>query len=194
MVVAIRLARHGRRHAPYYRIMVADSRRARDGKYLEHVGSYDPLIKDGAKHLRINTERVTYWLSVGAQPSDTVRRSRRRVIRVSPMQCTHLSFCGLLPGTRQSQVARLLEKANILPPRPRYSDVPALPRGVRHAPAWLAHNALPKRPKGKAALPSYAVNFVFPAVLNSHRHSFITFVHLLFPPRIAVWLRPTGGR
>jgi small subunit ribosomal protein S16 len=63
--------------APFYRITVADSRRKRDGKYIELVGAYDPLMKHGVKHMRINTERVTYWLSVGAQPSDTVRGRER---------------------------------------------------------------------------------------------------------------------
>ncbi len=63
--------------APFYRITVADSRRKRDGKYIELVGAYDPLMKHGVKHMRINTERVTYWLSVGAQPSDTVRARER---------------------------------------------------------------------------------------------------------------------
>jgi small subunit ribosomal protein S16 len=74
MVVKIRLSRYGRAHAPYYRIMIADSRRARDGKHIEQVGAYDPLVKNGVKHLRLNTERIRHWLAVGAQPSDTVAR------------------------------------------------------------------------------------------------------------------------
>eukprot|EP00657_Telonema_sp_P-1_P007404 TRINITY_DN27254_c0_g1_i1.p2 TRINITY_DN27254_c0_g1~~TRINITY_DN27254_c0_g1_i1.p2 ORF type:complete len:104 (-),score=14.30 TRINITY_DN27254_c0_g1_i1:199-510(-) len=75
MVVRMRLARLGRTHMPFYRIVVADSRRARDGKHLEVLGTYDPNPnKLNEKHVRMNLERCKYWLSVGAQPSDTVAR------------------------------------------------------------------------------------------------------------------------
>eukprot|EP00245_Coleochaete_scutata_P004563 TRINITY_DN17280_c0_g1_i1.p1 TRINITY_DN17280_c0_g1~~TRINITY_DN17280_c0_g1_i1.p1 ORF type:complete len:119 (-),score=11.85 TRINITY_DN17280_c0_g1_i1:377-733(-) len=74
-MVRIRLARFGRRNLPFYRIFVADSRSPRDGKHLDIVGHYNPLPgKDGMKRIGINTERVKYWLSVGAQPSETVAR------------------------------------------------------------------------------------------------------------------------
>lgn len=60
---------------PFYRIFVADSRSPRDGRHLEQVGHYDPVPgKDGNKHVGLNIERIRYWLSVGAQPSDTVAR------------------------------------------------------------------------------------------------------------------------
>jgi small subunit ribosomal protein S16 len=60
---------------PFYRIFVADSRSPRDGRHVEQVGHYDPVPeKDGNKHLGLNIERIRYWLSVGAQPSDTVAR------------------------------------------------------------------------------------------------------------------------
>ncbi|EEH53161.1 uncharacterized protein MICPUCDRAFT_8921, partial [Micromonas pusilla CCMP1545] len=75
MVVRIRLARRGHRNMPFYRIHVADARAPRDGKHLEIVGHYDPLPElDGNKHLSLKIERIKYWLSVGAQPSDTVAR------------------------------------------------------------------------------------------------------------------------
>lgn len=71
----IRLARFGRKNLPFYRITVADSRAPRDGKHLEVLGHYNPLPgKDGMKRIGINSERVKYWLSVGAQPTDTVAR------------------------------------------------------------------------------------------------------------------------
>ncbi|MCO5611234.1 hypothetical protein L7F22_065485 [Adiantum nelumboides] len=74
-VVRLRLARFGRKNAPFYRIHAADSRSPRDGKFLERVGYYDPRPgKDGHKRLALNFERAKYWLSVGAQPSDVVRR------------------------------------------------------------------------------------------------------------------------
>uniref|UniRef100_A0A7S0PPZ8 Ribosomal protein S16 n=1 Tax=Micromonas pusilla TaxID=38833 RepID=A0A7S0PPZ8_MICPS len=75
MPVRIRLARYGHRNHPFYRIYVADSRAPRDGKHLEIVGHYDPKPEiDGNKHLGLKIDRVKYWLSVGAQPSDTVAR------------------------------------------------------------------------------------------------------------------------
>jgi small subunit ribosomal protein S16 len=71
MAVVIRLARHGAKKKPFYRIVVADSESPRDGKYLENVGTYDPLI-DPAK-VTLKTERIQYWIGQGAKPSDTVR-------------------------------------------------------------------------------------------------------------------------
>jgi len=69
-MVKIRLKRVGRRNVPLYRIVVIDSKRARDGKYLEAVGYYNPKTK----HLTLNKERVEYWLSKGAQPTNTTKR------------------------------------------------------------------------------------------------------------------------
>jgi len=71
MAVVIRLARHGAKKKPFYRIVVADGERPRDGKYLENVGTYDPLI-DPVK-VTLKTERIQYWMGQGAKPSDTVR-------------------------------------------------------------------------------------------------------------------------
>ena len=71
MAVKIRLARHGAKKRPYYRIVVADSRARRDGRFIEEVGTYDPMA-EGAK-LKVNKERVEYWIANGAQPTDTVR-------------------------------------------------------------------------------------------------------------------------
>ncbi|MBN1347281.1 MAG: 30S ribosomal protein S16 [Phycisphaerae bacterium] len=73
MAVRLRLKRMGRRHRPFYRINAVDSRKPRDGKSIEELGFYDPVEKDQAKQLRLNQERIEYWLSQGAIPSDTVR-------------------------------------------------------------------------------------------------------------------------
>ena len=70
-MVKIRLRRMGAKKAPYYRIVVADSRSPRDGRFIEEVGTYDPMA-DGEK-LKVNQERVAYWIAKGAQPTDTVR-------------------------------------------------------------------------------------------------------------------------
>ena len=75
MAVAIRLSRGGAKKRPYYRIVVADSRSARDGKYLEQIGTYNPLLaKDSPERVKLNEDRARHWLSVGAKPSDRVHR------------------------------------------------------------------------------------------------------------------------
>jgi small subunit ribosomal protein S16 len=71
MAVKIRLARHGAKKKPFYRIVVADSESPRDGKFLENVGTYDPAY-DPAK-ITIKTDRVRYWMDQGALPTGTVR-------------------------------------------------------------------------------------------------------------------------
>ena len=78
MAVRIRLKRFGRRHRPCYRITAVDRRKPRDGRVLEELGYYDPRNADPAKQVSLNGERIAYWMSVGAQPSDTVRALMRR--------------------------------------------------------------------------------------------------------------------
>ena len=75
MALAIRMTRGGRKNRPYYRIVVADKRAPRDGRFIEKLGSYDPLLKaDDKNRVVLNAERVQYWLGQGAQPSDRVAR------------------------------------------------------------------------------------------------------------------------
>jgi len=75
MAVSIRLARGGAKKRPYYRIVVADSRNARDGRFIEKVGTYNPLLaKDSPERVKLDADRINHWLSVGAQPSDRVLR------------------------------------------------------------------------------------------------------------------------
>ncbi len=76
MAVAIRLARFGTKKTPHYRIVVADSRMPRDGRFLEQIGSYDPS-KETEKE-KVDSERALYWLGQGAQPSPTVKDIFRR--------------------------------------------------------------------------------------------------------------------
>ncbi|MFC1577931.1 30S ribosomal protein S16 [Thermodesulfobacteriota bacterium] len=71
MAVKIRLARHGAKKKPFYRIVVADSESPRDGKYLENVGTYNPLLDP--VQVTLKSERIQYWMDQGAKPSDTVR-------------------------------------------------------------------------------------------------------------------------
>ncbi|MBL4595006.1 MAG: 30S ribosomal protein S16 [Robiginitomaculum sp.] len=75
MPVKIRLARGGAKKRPYYRIVIADVRAPRDGRYIEQVGTHNPLLpKDHEDRVRIKEDRIKYWLSKGAQPTDRVAR------------------------------------------------------------------------------------------------------------------------
>jgi small subunit ribosomal protein S16 len=75
MSLKIRLTRAGAKKRPYYRIVVADSRSPRDGRFIEKVGTYDPMKpKDSAERVKIETEKVQAWLAKGAQPTDRVLR------------------------------------------------------------------------------------------------------------------------
>jgi small subunit ribosomal protein S16 len=73
MALKIRLARGGSKKRPFYRIVVAEATCPRDGRFVERVGSYNPILaSDHADRIVLNTERVKYWMSVGAQPTDRV--------------------------------------------------------------------------------------------------------------------------
>ena len=75
MPVKIRLQRHGSKKRPFYYIVVADSRAPRDGKYLEKVGTYNPMLpRESGERVKFVEERVKYWIGVGAQPTDRVAR------------------------------------------------------------------------------------------------------------------------
>lgn len=73
-MVTIRLARTGAKKRPFYHIVVADSRSPRDGRFIERVGFYNPIAVGTEEKLRVNTDRVDYWMSRGALPSSTVSR------------------------------------------------------------------------------------------------------------------------
>ena len=83
MAVAIRLRREGTTNRPYYRVVVADSRSPRDGKFIEMIGNYDPN-KTG-ENFNLDLARAEYWISKGAQPSDTVRSLIKRVRKAAPV-------------------------------------------------------------------------------------------------------------
>lgn len=76
MAVKIRLARHGAKKRPFYRIVAADSESPRDGRFLERLGTYNPLQDPAA--VVLNTDRIKYWIGQGATPSDTVKSILKR--------------------------------------------------------------------------------------------------------------------
>ena len=96
-MVKIRLRRVGRKNAPFYRILVADSQSPRDGKFIEIIGQYAPRQAEGG--LNVQVERANHWLDVGAQPTDTVRSLLRRA--------------GVLKARHEARLARKLNAAAV---------------------------------------------------------------------------------
>jgi small subunit ribosomal protein S16 len=76
MAVKIRLARYGAKKRPFYRIVIADSESPRDGKFLENVGTYNPLLEPA--EINLKPERIQYWIAQGATPTDTVKSILRK--------------------------------------------------------------------------------------------------------------------
>jgi small subunit ribosomal protein S16 len=72
VAVRIRMKRLGRKHRPYYRIVAIDHRQPRDGRIIEELGSYDPMVKNTDERVRLQPDRIKYWMSVGAKPSENV--------------------------------------------------------------------------------------------------------------------------
>ena len=95
-MVVIRLARHGKHKAPFYRIVVADHEMKRDGRHLEVIGTFNPMTDPSA--LTLNEDRVKYWVGVGAKPSDTVTRL---IERTTP---------GYLGGIEKAQRTKIISK------------------------------------------------------------------------------------
>ncbi|PYL07804.1 MAG: 30S ribosomal protein S16 [Verrucomicrobia bacterium] len=91
MAVSIRLRREGAKNRPYYKVVVADSRSPRDGKFIEIIGTYDP--KKPGHNSSLNVDRADYWISKGAQPSDTVRSLIEKNKKISG--------AGLSPGAER---------------------------------------------------------------------------------------------
>ncbi|TSE18651.1 30S ribosomal protein S16 [Tepidimonas alkaliphilus] len=83
-MVVIRLARGGSKARPFYHIVVADKRCRRDGRFIERIGFYNPIARGQDVPLNIAQDRLAYWLSVGAQPSDAVARLIKKAPKVAP--------------------------------------------------------------------------------------------------------------
>ena len=115
MSMKIRLARGGSKKRPHYSIVATDSRMPRDGRFLEKLGTYDPLLaKDSEHRVRMNMERVQYWLGQGAQPTDRVARFlesagvREKTQRSNPQSA--------VPGKRMAELAAKKAARNAAPP------------------------------------------------------------------------------
>jgi small subunit ribosomal protein S16 len=124
MSLRIRLARAGAKKRPFYRIVVADGRAPRDGRFIEKLGTFNPLVpKDSAERIKLDTERVNHWLGVGAQPSDRVLRFldaagiRARPSRNNPKKA--------LPGKKAQERAKEREDAAAAAAAPADAPTPA---------------------------------------------------------------------
>ena len=119
MAIALRLSRGGAKKRPYYRIVATDSRSPRDGKYLEQIGTYNPLLaKDDPARLKLDEDRARHWLGVGAQPSDRVARFldaagiRERAARNNPNKAEPGEKAKERAEERAAKAAALAEALN----------------------------------------------------------------------------------
>ena len=131
MPVVIRMARAGTKKRPVYHIVAADSRSPRDGRFIEKIGTYDPKLEDKSKRVTLLNERVSHWLSVGAQPTDRVARFvdaaglKTREPRNNPERA--------VPGKKATERAEAKVKAE--------ADRAAAAEAAKNAPAPAAEEA-----------------------------------------------------
>ena len=112
MPVRIRLARGGAKKRPFYRIVVADSRRARDGKFIDQVGTYNPMLpKDSPERVKIDVEKTKDWIAKGAQPSDRVTLFLSKLDVVEKPVITEKTKKHLPKKKAQERLAAAKEKA-----------------------------------------------------------------------------------
>ena len=126
MSLKLRLARAGTKKRPYYHVVVADARSPRDGRFIEKLGTYAPMLPEADKRVTLNTERVNHWLGVGAQPTDRVLRFldaaglRKRDARNNPERAK--------PGKKATERAEAKAKAAAdaaAAPAPAPAEAPA---------------------------------------------------------------------
>ena len=113
MAVRIRMKRLGRRHRPFYRICATDARRPRDGRVLEELGTYDPMVPETDARAVLNGERIKYWLSVGAQPSEKVQVLIKKYgAEGSHIEAQRQALDRLAQARRRSQPVAVAPKAS----------------------------------------------------------------------------------
>jgi small subunit ribosomal protein S16 len=109
MSLKIRLSRAGSKKRPYYHVVIADARSPRDGRFIEQLGSWNPLLPKDGERVKVDADRIKYWLSHGAQPTDRVMRFLdeagivKRYARSNPKKAE--------PGKKAQERAALLQKA-----------------------------------------------------------------------------------
>ncbi len=147
MTLRIRLSRGGAKKRPFYRIVVADSRFPRDGRFIERVGTYNPLLeKDNTQRVTLNQDRIKYWLGVGARPSDRVARFLGQVDMFEPTKRNN----PLKGQPSEKTLARITAKeeaaktaAEAPPPEPEETPVEPAAEAADETPAESATEEAP---------------------------------------------------
>ena len=136
MALKIRLSRAGAKKRPFYRIVVADSRSPRDGRYLERLGTYDPMLpKDSTERIKLNEPRIKHWLGMGAQPSDRVARFLGGA-EIIPIPAQRNNPNKAKPKAKAAARAEeRAEKAKALAEAPEAPVAPEVPEAAEEAPA-----------------------------------------------------------
>ena len=142
----IRLARGGSKKRPFYRIVAADSRMPRDGRYIERLGTYNPLLaKDSEERVKMNMERIQYWLGEGAQPTDRISRMLEAAGILEKKLRTNLKKGepGQKAKDRVEQKAAKLAEAEAAPEAPAevVAEAPAEAEAAPEAPAEVVAEA-----------------------------------------------------
>jgi small subunit ribosomal protein S16 len=113
MALKIRLARGGAKKRPFYHVVIADSRAPRDGRFVEKVGTYNPMLpNDSQDRIRLNVDRIKYWLSVGAQPTDRVALFLGKE-KLAPMPTVTETPIKSAPKAKAQERAKALEEAKV---------------------------------------------------------------------------------
>lgn len=128
MALKIRLARGGAKKRPFYQIVIADARSPRDGRFVEKVGSYNPMLpQDNQNRVRLNLDRINYWLSVGAQPTDRVALFLGKA-NVIEMPIVHPTPQKSTPKTKAQE--RLKAEEEKLKSKAEAAEKPSEPKAV----------------------------------------------------------------
>jgi small subunit ribosomal protein S16 len=136
MVVRLRLARHGKKHHPFYHVNAADVRSPRDGRHLEKVGTFDPHPnKQGVRELRLQESRVKYWLSVGAQCSDRVAWLLGKA-GLAPIPPMRFSDKKMVPKSERPGAKSKKPKSAPAAPAPKAAAAPAKPAAAAQKKAF----------------------------------------------------------
>jgi small subunit ribosomal protein S16 len=164
-MLKIRLARGGAKKRPYYSIVVADSHSPRDGRFIEKVGTYDPLLKrDNEKRVTLNGEKITAWLAKGAQPTDRVARflAAQGLTKWEPGQNpkkgephAKAKERAAERAEREAATAAALAEAAAHPPEPE-PEVEAAPEPVAEEPTEVVAAAEPAEAVAEAETPAEA--------------------------------------
>jgi len=158
MALKIRMTRGGAKKRPHYRIVVADSRFPRDGRYIEIVGTHNPLLpKEHEERVVLKEDRIKHWLSVGARPSDRVNRflDAAGIMKREPRNNPQKALPGKKRQDREEEAARAAEEAKSAPP-PVADETPAEEDAAAEETAALEETAAAEEAPAEEAAPEPA--------------------------------------